>query len=63
MTHINDPLTTSPCISLCQMDADTGLCKGCFRTIKEITDWSSMQDGDKRSVWLLIEQRQLLALS
>lgn len=54
--------TASPCISLCQMDADTGLCKGCFRTIKEITDWSGMPDDDKHAVWLLIEQRQQLAV-
>jgi predicted Fe-S protein YdhL (DUF1289 family) len=31
----------SPCVSICEMDAATGLCVGCARTIDEITGWSS----------------------
>lgn len=41
----------SPCISVCQMDAVSGLCEGCLRTIDEITAWSVMSDADKRAVW------------
>ena len=26
----------SPCISLCEIAPDTGLCRGCLRTIDEI---------------------------
>jgi predicted Fe-S protein YdhL (DUF1289 family) len=37
----------SPCIS-----------QGCRRTIEEIIAWSSMEDGAKQQVWLLIEQRK-----
>jgi predicted Fe-S protein YdhL (DUF1289 family) len=29
----------SPCISVCRMDAATGLCEGCFRTLDEIAAW------------------------
>ena len=47
----------SPCISVCQMDAGTGLCFGCFRSIDEICNWSAMDDGGKREVWRLIDQR------
>jgi uncharacterized protein len=49
----------SPCISHCQIDADTRLCKGCWRTIDEIIAWGSNHDDIKRSVWLLIEQRKI----
>jgi uncharacterized protein len=48
----------SPCISLCQMDKATGLCKGCWRTIEEIIAWGSQSDAGKRQVWLQIEQRK-----
>ena len=49
---------TSPCISLCQMDEPTGLCKGCWRTIDEIVAWSSASDADKQQVWVQIAQRK-----
>ena len=29
----------SPCISVCRMDAVTGWCEGCFRTLDEIAGW------------------------
>ncbi|MBA2547676.1 MAG: DUF1289 domain-containing protein [Burkholderiaceae bacterium] len=32
------------------MDASTGLCVGCFRTIEEIARWSQMTDRDKELV-------------
>lgn len=47
----------SPCISLCQMSAQSGLCLGCFRSMDEICAWSAMNDAGKRAVWQLIEQR------
>jgi predicted Fe-S protein YdhL (DUF1289 family) len=42
------------------MDATTGWCEGCLRTIDEIVAWGSMADADKRAVWQLIEQRRPL---
>ena len=47
----------SPCISICRMDAASGFCLGCLRTIEEIAAWSRMGDADKRSVWRAIELR------
>ncbi len=37
----------SPCISLCQMDAVSGLCKGCWRTIDDIVAWGTLSDTGK----------------
>jgi prolyl-tRNA editing enzyme YbaK/EbsC (Cys-tRNA(Pro) deacylase)/predicted Fe-S protein YdhL (DUF1289 family) len=47
----------SPCISICRIQADSGLCEGCFRTIPEITAWSRADEGDKRQIWRVIAQR------
>ena len=47
----------SPCIGLCLMDARTGWCEGCFRTIEEIVAWGSATDADKRAVWVEIKRR------
>lgn len=55
------PGVPSPCISICRMDADTGWCTGCFRTLEEIAQWSRADDADKLLVWQRIEARQDLA--
>jgi predicted Fe-S protein YdhL (DUF1289 family) len=52
-------LVPSPCMSVCRMDAVTGLCEGCFRTLDEIAVWSGLGDEDKRKIWKIIEQRAL----
>ena len=48
----------SPCINVCRMDAASGLCEGCLRTIDEIVDWGTLDDDDKRAVWQRLEQRR-----
>jgi prolyl-tRNA editing enzyme YbaK/EbsC (Cys-tRNA(Pro) deacylase)/predicted Fe-S protein YdhL (DUF1289 family) len=47
----------SPCISVCQINAVTGSCEGCFRTLDEIAGWSVATPEAKRSVWRAIAQR------
>ncbi len=39
------------------MDAATGLCEGCLRTLDEIAAWGRMDEGAKRATWALIAQR------
>jgi len=48
----------SPCISLCKMSDETGLCEGCLRTIDEIIAWSQADDDFKRGVWAEIRRRE-----
>lgn len=48
----------SPCISICKMNAQTGLCEGCFRTIDEIAQWGTATEESKRQVWVEIRRRQ-----
>ena len=40
----------SPCINVCRMNPDTGLCEGCLRTLAEIAAWSAMSSEEKRAV-------------
>lgn len=48
----------SPCISICRMVADTGLCEGCHRSIEEIAGWGSMGSEARLAVWSRIAQRR-----
>ena len=47
----------SPCVSVCRMEAITGLCEGCLRTIGEIGQWASMDRRGRLVVWQRIAQR------
>jgi predicted Fe-S protein YdhL (DUF1289 family) len=48
----------SPCINVCRMVPETGLCEGCLRTIDEIVAWGSAGDDYKRAVWMEIRRRE-----
>jgi hypothetical protein len=47
----------SPCMSVCRMDASTGLCEGCLRTIGEIAGWADLGTPDRLAVWRRIALR------
>ncbi|MBI5720461.1 MAG: DUF1289 domain-containing protein [Burkholderiales bacterium] len=48
----------SPCINICRMEAASGLCEGCLRTLDEIAAWSQLSDAAKRDVWVALEVRR-----
>jgi len=51
-------LAASPCINICQMDAATGWCAGCLRTLDEIARWSSLDETRRHAVLALLPQRR-----
>lgn len=54
-----DMSLASPCINICRMNAQTGLCEGCFRTLDEIARWSRMGEGAQRHVLDLVARRRV----
>ena len=54
-------MIASPCINVCKMDAQSGLCTGCFRTIDEITAWSRVDDSRRVSILAAVARRRLQA--
>lgn len=57
MNAVQKPVP-SPCINVCEMDAASGLCRGCMRTINEIVAWGSAPDEYKRAVLEQIRVRE-----
>ena len=52
----------SPCTDVCRIDAATGWCEGCLRTIDEIAAWGSIDDAARREIWKRLPgRRQALA--
>lgn len=46
----DDVEVPSPCVSICVIDAPTGLCAGCYRTLGEIAGWIDLGDDERRAV-------------
>ena len=40
----------SPCIGVCSMNEQTGLCHGCYRNIDEIKQWWDLNNLQKQAV-------------
>ena len=51
-------MVASPCINVCKMDARSGLCNGCFRTIDEITVWSRSDDARRLEILAAVARRR-----
>ena len=47
----------SPCISVCRIDAVSGQCEGCYRTLDEIACWSRASEEEKLAIWQELLQR------
>ncbi|MDE0812303.1 MAG: DUF1289 domain-containing protein, partial [Alphaproteobacteria bacterium] len=41
---------TSPCVGVCQINAKTKFCLGCWRSLREVAHWSRYSDDEKRAV-------------
>ena len=48
----------SPCVGICLIDPATRQCRGCRRTIDEITRWYSADAAEKRALLALLEARK-----
>ena len=53
------PDPASPCIRICRIDA--GLCRGCGRTLHEISLWPSADAALKRAILAAVEARMASA--
>ena len=47
----------SPCVKVCQMDPQRGLCLGCARTLDEIARWGQMSEAERERIMAELPQR------
>ncbi len=47
---LEELVVESPCINVCNMDAATGFCQGCYRTIEEIQGWWDLDNTQKQVI-------------
>jgi predicted Fe-S protein YdhL (DUF1289 family) len=60
MTDFTPPadFPASPCINVCRMDPQSGLCLGCARTLDEIARWAQSSIPERRRVLGQLPQRR-----
>jgi len=51
----------SPCVSVCVVNPNTGLCEGCLRNLEEVAGWGQMPNGQQKEIWQRIQARCELA--
>lgn len=56
-------MVKSPCVEVCQLNAERGICIGCFRTLDEIARWSAMSDAEREAVLAALPKRHSVAQS
>lgn len=47
---MSSPPVLSPCIKVCAVDANSGFCLGCGRTLAEIGGWVKLGDAGREQV-------------
>ncbi|MCX2696326.1 MULTISPECIES: DUF1289 domain-containing protein [Ochrobactrum] len=47
----------TPCVLVCVIDSESGLCLGCARTLDEIAGWSAMKQDERKAIMALLPAR------
>jgi predicted Fe-S protein YdhL (DUF1289 family) len=51
------PIRT-PCVQVCVMDDESGLCLGCCRTLAEVAGWIRLMDAERAAVMAELPSRR-----
>ena len=53
------PIKT-PCIKVCVVDGESGLCLGCYRRLNEVAAWSRLSDAERETIMAELPERHSL---
>jgi len=40
----------TPCVKVCVVDGESGLCLGCFRQLSEVAGWARLTDDERDAI-------------
>jgi len=40
----------TPCVKVCVVDGESGLCLGCYRTLAEVAGWARFTDDERAAL-------------
>lgn len=53
----------SPCKNICIINKNSNICKGCYRTLDEISNWIKFDQLTKKEILDKVEVRKTLSIS
>ena len=48
----------TPCVKVCVVDGESGLCLGCFRTLGEVAGWARLGDDERAAIMAALPARR-----
>lgn len=48
---------STPCIKVCILDPETGICEGCGRTTAEIAGWGMLNEDERLAIMAGLDER------
>ena len=51
------PIKT-PCIKVCVVDGESGLCLGCYRQLNEVAGWARLSDQERERIMAELPSRR-----
>jgi predicted Fe-S protein YdhL (DUF1289 family) len=58
---MSDDDVASPCLRICVVDETRDVCRGCYRTLDEISKWSSYTRAEKLALLSVLAERKAFA--
>ena len=57
MTAPPAPIAT-PCVKVCIVDGESGLCLGCYRTLQEVAGWTRLTGPERSAIMRAAPERR-----
>jgi len=54
------PPIKTPCIKVCVVDGESGLCLGCYRRLNEVATWARLTDDERDRILAELPDRRSL---
>jgi predicted Fe-S protein YdhL (DUF1289 family) len=54
------PPIKTPCIKVCVVDGESGLCLGCYRRLNEVATWGRLTDAERDAILAELPSRRSL---
>lgn len=48
----------TPCVQVCVVDGQSGLCLGCYRTLAEVASWARFSDAERADLMAELPDRR-----
>ena len=52
------PAIKTPCVKVCVVDGESGLCLGCYRQLNEVAAWARFTDAEREAILAELPSRK-----